>query len=543
MLESVVGDEGTARRGDDPGLPGGRQDRHRAGARRRSAAATRGYTASFIGFAPADDPQFVVAVILQKPSSGHYGGVVAAPVFQQVMTYALAARGVPPTGTRPPQGARSGTADAVAAATGSLTDRADPAVPRTARRVPHRLGGARGRSRGPPVAARRAADVQVTGGDLDSRAVRPGDLYAALPGARTHGAGSPRRPPTPAPSPCSPTRRAPARGRRPGCRCSSSPTRAPCSAPSPPGSTATRRTRLRMFGVTGTNGKTTTAYLVEARCAARGRATGLIGTVETRVGDERAAQRPRPRPEAPDLHALLALMVERGRRRRASMEVSSHALALGRVDGVGLRRRRVHQPLPGPPRLPRRHGGLLRGQGRAVHARARRAAASSASTTRGAAGWPAAAEAGVPVTTRRPRSAAPTPRTGGSTDRRRRRRGGTAFTLHGPDGARGRGPRARCPATSTSPTPPLGRSLLLVAAGVARGRRRPLARRRRPGAGPDGARSAAPGAGGAARRRRLRAHPRRGRPPPLRGAARRRRRAGWSSCSAPAATGTAASGR
>ena len=56
-----------------------------------------------------------------------------------------------------------------------------------------------------------------------------------------------------------------------------------------------------------------------------------------------------------------------------AMEVSSHALTLGRVDGVGLRRGGLHQPHPGPPRLPRRHGGVRGGQGIAVHAPARAA--------------------------------------------------------------------------------------------------------------------------------------------------------------------------
>ena len=66
--------------------------------------------------------------------------------------------------------------------------------------------------------------------------------------------------------------------------------------------------------------------------AALGRTTGLIGTVETRIGDERVDS-VRTTPEAPDLHALLAVMVERGLD-TCVMEVSSHALAQHRVDGV-----------------------------------------------------------------------------------------------------------------------------------------------------------------------------------------------------------------
>ena len=65
-------------------------------------AATRGYTATFVGFAPADNPQLVVEVVLQNPQNGHFGGVVAAPVFHDVMSFALAAEGIAPTGTTPP---------------------------------------------------------------------------------------------------------------------------------------------------------------------------------------------------------------------------------------------------------------------------------------------------------------------------------------------------------------------------------------------------------------------------------------------------------
>ena len=89
---------------------------------------------------------------------------------------------------------------------------------------------------------------------------------------------------------------------------------------------------LTMLGVTGTNGKTTTAYLVESALRAHGQRTGLIGTVETRIGDERV-ESVRTTPEATDLHALLGLMRERGID-ACIMEVSSHALELHRVDGV-----------------------------------------------------------------------------------------------------------------------------------------------------------------------------------------------------------------
>ncbi|MBC6463726.1 penicillin-binding protein 2 [Actinomadura sp. HBU206391] len=62
-----------------------------------------GYTASFAGFAPADDPQLVVQVVLQDPKRAYYGGEVAAPVFRDVMSFALQTRKVPPTGSRSPK--------------------------------------------------------------------------------------------------------------------------------------------------------------------------------------------------------------------------------------------------------------------------------------------------------------------------------------------------------------------------------------------------------------------------------------------------------
>jgi cell division protein FtsI (penicillin-binding protein 3) len=62
----------------------------------------RGFTASFAGFAPADDPAIVVAVSLQNPVNGHYGGVLAGPVFNEIVSYGLQALEVPPTGATPP---------------------------------------------------------------------------------------------------------------------------------------------------------------------------------------------------------------------------------------------------------------------------------------------------------------------------------------------------------------------------------------------------------------------------------------------------------
>ncbi len=91
-------------------------------------------------------------------------------------------------------------------------------------------------------------------------------------------------------------------------------------------------TRLDLIGVTGTNGKTTTTYLCDAILRHTGRVTGLIGTVETRVGGTRIESK-RTTPESSDLQQLLARMVESDVV-AATMEVSSHAIDLHRVDAV-----------------------------------------------------------------------------------------------------------------------------------------------------------------------------------------------------------------
>jgi UDP-N-acetylmuramoyl-L-alanyl-D-glutamate--2,6-diaminopimelate ligase len=178
------------------------------------------------------------------------------------------------------------------------------------------------------------SDLQITGVTLRAQDVQPGDLFAALPGATTHGA------------------------RFYGDAVESGAVAVLTDAdgleqlnrdagtvpvlihPQPRsvlGELAATvydhpSDRLAVVGVTGTSGKTTTTYLVEAGLRSAGRSVGLIGTVGLRINGEDIPSA-LTTPEAPALQGLLAAMAERGVD-TVVMEVSSHALSLGRVDGI-----------------------------------------------------------------------------------------------------------------------------------------------------------------------------------------------------------------
>jgi UDP-N-acetylmuramoyl-L-alanyl-D-glutamate--2,6-diaminopimelate ligase len=181
-------------------------------------------------------------------------------------------------------------------------------------------------------------DVHITGVTLRAQDVRSGDLFAALSGATTHGARY--------------VAEAIDRGAAAvltdaaGLAEIADRTQGPAAVPvlvhpeprSVLGELAATvygrpSQRLAVVGVTGTSGKTTTTYLVEAGLRAAGRTVGLIGTIGLRInGDDVPSALTTP--EAPALQALLAVMAERGVD-SVVMEVSSHALTLGRVDGIG----------------------------------------------------------------------------------------------------------------------------------------------------------------------------------------------------------------
>src|ERR1039457_5237926 len=172
----------------------------------------------------------------------------------------------------------------------------------------------------------------VTGITHDSRLVRPGDLYAALPGSRHHGARF-----------CADAASAGAVAvlTDPAGRDRAIASGLPVFVVGDPrsrlGAVASwvygnPSARLLLIGVTGTSGKTTTTYLLESGLRAAGHSTGLVGGVETRIGGAPAASQ-LTTPEATDLQAFFAVMADRGVT-AAAMEVSSHALALGRVAGT-----------------------------------------------------------------------------------------------------------------------------------------------------------------------------------------------------------------
>ena len=99
MMESVVSGNGTA---PSAAIEGYRVAGKTGTAQRidDTCGCYRGYTASFIGFAPADNPAYVISVTIQDPKGMHWGGVLGGPVFKDVMSFVLKSKGIAPTGTK-----------------------------------------------------------------------------------------------------------------------------------------------------------------------------------------------------------------------------------------------------------------------------------------------------------------------------------------------------------------------------------------------------------------------------------------------------------
>ena len=427
---------------------------------------TEKYTAVFVGFVPVEQPRIVVAVVLDEPMIGHYGGDLAGPVFRRVAEASLRYLGVTPSAERGQD--RDGEArgrprrrhprhDEAAStspgATRRLVERRPGPLPPGSVRVPDATGlpahdvvrrADQGRARAPASrgggepcgrARRRArplprerrargvrarvmmgvhgaqpragsaldelarelpeasdvvgdAAVRVRGVRHDSRAVQPGDLFVARTGRAgrrraLRGGRAWRAAPSAVMAARGSRRRAGGavprrRRRRPRARPSAYAASAVYGHPS---------FSLEVVGITGTNGKTTTAHLVRAAIdgALGGRICGILGTVGHSFGAWRVAAE-HTTPEADDVARAMAAMRARGAT-HVAMEVSSHALAARPRARRALPRRRAHEPDAGPPRLPRLDAGVRRRQGAPLHGARVRARRSSTSTTRSAASW------------------------------------------------------------------------------------------------------------------------------------------------------------
>ena len=175
-------------------------------------------------------------------------------------------------------------------------------------------------------------DVVVTGITLDSRRVRPGDLYAALPGARAHGARFAGQ--AAAAGAVAILTDAQGEALAAGAGLPALVVERPRAVLGAVAALVYDRPAdaLRTIGVTGTQGKTTVTRLLDGGLLAAGVRSAAIGTVGTRIAGEEVPTA-LTTPEAPDLHGLFARMRELDVT-ACAMEVSSHALVMGRVDGV-----------------------------------------------------------------------------------------------------------------------------------------------------------------------------------------------------------------
>lgn len=175
----------------------------------------------------------------------------------------------------------------------------------------------------------------ASGVGLDSRLVGPGDVYVALPGSSTHGARYAAQAAAAGAVAVLTDAEGVALAGDVGVPVVEVPDPRAAMGPLAAAVYGDPAARLGLFAVTGTNGKTTTAHLVEAGLRALGHSVGIIGTNGFAV-DGRGLDRARTTvttPESPDLHALLAAMADQGAD-RVVMEVSSIAMAYRRTAGA-----------------------------------------------------------------------------------------------------------------------------------------------------------------------------------------------------------------
>lgn len=179
-----------------------------------------------------------------------------------------------------------------------------------------------------PLQTSGSLEREITGIAYDSRLVKPGDLFVAIPGFVDDGHNYLAEAATRGAVAAITSRAAPIPEQLTSIRVTDS-RRAL-------GVVATKffsypSRQLRVIGVTGTNGKTTTTFLIDSLLRQAGYRTGIVGTVHIQIGDAKL-ESIRTTPESLDLQQLLAKMVE-AQVSHAVLEVSSHALALNRLGG------------------------------------------------------------------------------------------------------------------------------------------------------------------------------------------------------------------
>lgn len=179
-----------------------------------------------------------------------------------------------------------------------------------------------------PCVIRGDCDTEITGVSYDSREVRPGDLFYCISGFSTDGNAYAGAAAASGAAAIVTTKEHPEldlpqviveNDRRAMALSSAAFFDQPSS-------------RMRMVGITGTNGKTTTTYMLKRIAEHAGHKVGLIGTIRNLIGDEEVHAE-RTTPESPDLHRLLRQMADSGCD-LVVMEVSSHSLALDRTYGI-----------------------------------------------------------------------------------------------------------------------------------------------------------------------------------------------------------------
>lgn len=176
------------------------------------------------------------------------------------------------------------------------------------------------------------AGLEVTGVTVASSEALPGDLFVAVAGLKVHGARFARDAVAAGAVAVLTDPSGAAQAREAGVPVLVAPDARSLAGPVAAWVYDEPARRLVTVGITGTNGKTTTAYFVDAALRAAHPLTAVLGTVELRIGDE-AVESPRTTVEAPVLQGICALAAERGAR-ALTTEVSSHGLALGRLGGL-----------------------------------------------------------------------------------------------------------------------------------------------------------------------------------------------------------------